>query len=39
MKLATYYKTEENLFCRIVGLDETELTSYSKIYVFSEAET
>ena len=39
MKLATYYKTEENLFCRLINLDETELTSYEKIYLFSEAES
>lgn len=39
MKLATYYKTEENLFCRLINLDETELTSYDKIYIFSEADT
>lgn len=38
MKLATYYKTEENTFCRIIGLEETELTNYDKIYFFSESE-
>jgi hypothetical protein len=38
MKLATYYRTEENLFCRIIGLEETELTNYDKIYFFSESE-
>ena len=38
MKLATYYKTEENIFCRIIGLEETELTNYDKIYFFSESE-
>lgn len=38
MKLATYYKTELNTFCRLINLHETELTSYDKIYVFSEAE-
>jgi hypothetical protein len=37
MKLATYYQQEENKFCRIIGLDETELTNYEKIYVFSES--
>ena len=37
MKLATYYRAEENTFCRLVGLDETELTGYEKIYFFSEA--
>lgn len=36
MKLATYYQQEENKFCRIIGLNETELSSYEKIYVFSE---
>lgn len=36
MKLATYYKREENKFCRIINLDETELTAYETIYVFSE---
>lgn len=39
MKLATYYKTEENLFCRIIGLEESELSSYDKIYFFSESNT
>ena len=37
MKLATYYQTEENTFCRLINLDETELTSYEKIYIFSES--
>ena len=37
MKLATYYKTEENHFCRIINLDEQELGGYEKIYVFSES--
>ena len=36
MKLATYYQTEENKFCRLINLDETELSGYEKIYVFSE---
>lgn len=36
MKLATYYKTEENHFCRLLTLDEQELNSYDKIYFFSE---
>lgn len=36
MKLATYYQTEENKFCRIINLDEKELGGYEKIYVFSE---
>ena len=38
MKLATYYKTEKNLFCRLIDLQETELSSYDKIYFFSESE-
>ena len=38
MKLATYYRFEENKFCRLVSLDETELSSYSIIYIFSEQE-
>ena len=36
MKIATYYRNEENKFCRLVGLDETELEGYEKIYFFSE---
>ena len=36
MKLAEYYKYEENKFCRIIGLEETELTGYEKVYIFSE---
>ena len=36
MKLATYYKIEENHFCRLLTLDEQELGSYDKIYFFSE---
>ena len=36
MKLATYYQTEENKFCRLINLDETEFGGYEKIYVFSE---
>ena len=37
MKLATYYQQEENKFCRIINLDETEFGGYDKIYVFSES--
>lgn len=37
MKLATYYQTEENKFCRIINLDETELGGYEIVYVFSES--
>lgn len=36
MKLAEYYKYEENKFCRLIPLDETELDGYSKIFIFSE---
>lgn len=36
MKLATYYKTEENRFCRLLSLDEEDLSGYEKIYFFSE---
>jgi len=36
MKLATYYRVEENHFCRLLTLDEKELDSYDKIYFFSE---
>ena len=37
MKLATYYQQEENKFCRLVNLDETDLTKYDTVYVFSES--
>ena len=36
MKLAEYYKHEENIYCRIIGLDEVQFTGYDKIYIFSE---
>ena len=36
MKLSTYYRVEKNTFCRLVSLEETELTLYDKIYFFSE---
>ena len=36
MKLAAYYKTEKNQFCRLVDLEEQELDSYDKIFFFSE---
>ena len=39
MKLATYYRLEENTFCRLLSLDETDLTPYEKIYFFSEIGT
>ena len=37
MKLAAYYRQEENKFCRLVNLDESDLTAYDKVYVFSES--
>ena len=37
MKLATYYQAEENKFCRLINLDETEFGGYDKVYVFSES--
>ncbi len=37
MKLATYYQTEENKFCRLINLDETEFGGYEKVYIFSES--
>ena len=37
MKLATYYQAEENQFCRLINLDETEFSGYDKIYIFSES--
>ena len=36
MKLAVYYQTEERRFCRLLSLDEEDLTPYEKIYFFSE---
>ena len=35
MKLATYYKTEEKQFCRLMSLEETELNTYDKITFFA----
>lgn len=37
MKLAAYYQGEENKFCRIINLNETEFDGYDKIYIFSES--
>ena len=37
MKLATYYKYENNIFCRLIDLKEEELEVYDKIYFFSES--
>jgi len=37
MKLANYYRTEENKFARLISLNaEEDLTCYEKIYFFSE---
>lgn len=36
MKLATYYRVEENTFCRLINLNETDLSGYDKIFLFSE---
>ena len=36
MKLANYYKTEQNHFCRLLTLEDQELSSCDKIYFFSE---
>jgi hypothetical protein len=38
MKLATFYRIEQQQFCRLVPLDDKELTAYEKIYFFSEAD-
>ena len=37
MKLAAYYQTMENKFCRLIDLNETEFGGYEKIYIFSES--
>lgn len=37
MKLATYYRAEENKFCRLLSLNEEDLSGYEKIYCFSES--
>lgn len=36
IKLAAYYKLEENIFCRLIRPDETDLSSYDRIYVYNE---
>lgn len=36
MKLASYYRLEENQFCRLLTFEDTDLSAYEKIYVFSE---
>ena len=38
MKLAIYYRTEENHFCRLIGLEEEDLSSYDKVFFFSEGQ-
>ena len=38
MKLATYYRLEENTFCNLISLNNTEFEGYDKIYFFSEKE-
>jgi len=38
MKLACYYKREENKFCRLIDLNETEFTNYDKVFFFSEGD-
>ena len=37
MKLASYYRYEENKFCRLIDLKETEFSGYEYIYIFSES--
>lgn len=39
MKLATYYIQEERQFCRLLSLNEDNLSAYDKIYVCSEITT
>ena len=36
MKLATYYKVEEQQFCRMLTLNETDLSPYDKVFFISE---
>lgn len=36
MKLATYYRTEENLFCNLISLKDNIIEGYDVIYCFSE---
>lgn len=36
MKLATYYKVEENQFCKLLNLEEDNLNNFERIYFFSE---
>ena len=39
MKIATYYQQEENRFCRLINLDETEFGAYETVYVYSESKS
>lgn len=39
MKIAEYYRIEKSQFCRLLSLNESELSSYDKIYFFSEKDT
>lgn len=39
MKLAAYYRLEENTFCQLVPLDKNVENEYDQLYVFSESET
>ena len=36
MKIATYYRLEENTFVRLVPLNDQDLSGYEKIFFFSE---
>ena len=36
MKLASYYKIEQNQFCRLLSFNDTDLNSYDQIYICSE---
>lgn len=38
MKLSSYYQQEERQFCRLLRLDENDLSTYDKIYIASENE-
>ena len=37
MKLAEYYKLEKNEHCRLLSLEEADVSNYDKIYFFSES--
>ena len=36
MKLANYYKSEQNKYCRLINLNQQQLSGYEKIYFFSQ---